>query len=286
VSNASHYGLQPALLLFALALWATLPSPEVALVVGIFASQVILGILESRRPARPEWKIDARLRGVHIVAFIALGAAGVGVGDLYRAYLAAPLSELRVAWNMDIWPHAWPSLVQLLMVFVMSEFIWYWVHRAEHRWLLVWRVSGHGAHHAFKKLGALNGGLNHPFELFLLLLPAAAIGLFFGVGGAAAGAALLLGTQASVVHANVHLNNVGIGWLLTTNRHHIHHHSVVLEESNTNYGCAIILWDRLFGTYSNGVTTETGTGPTEPSLWQKFQMPFVEPDDTATAPGA
>ena len=74
--------------------------------------------------------------------------------------------------------------------------------------------------------------------------------------------------------------------LFTTNRYHVHHHSRVLEESNTNYGCAIILWDRLFGTYSNGVTTETGTGPTEPSLWQKFQMPFVEPDDTATAPGA
>ena len=71
MSNALHYGLQPALLIFALALWATLPSPEVALVVGIFASQVILGILESRRPARPEWKIDERLRGVHIVAFIA-----------------------------------------------------------------------------------------------------------------------------------------------------------------------------------------------------------------------
>ena len=219
MSNALHYGLQPALLLFALALWATLPSPEVALVVGIFASQGILGILESRRPARPEWKIDARLRGVHIVAFIALAAAGAGVGDLYRGYLAVPLTELRAAWNMDIWPHAWPVLVQLLMVFVMSEFIWYWIHRAEHRWPLVWRVSGHGAHHAFKKLGALNAGLNHPFELFLLLLPAAAIELLFGVGGAAAGAALLLGIQASVVHANVHLNSVGIGWLLTTNRH-------------------------------------------------------------------
>jgi len=281
-----YYGLQPALLLFALTLWSTLPSPDVAFLVGLFTAQGIMGILESRHPARPEWKIGARLRGVQIMVFIALLAVGAEIGDLYSSHLAAPLSELRAGWNMHIWPHAWPSLVQLLMVFFMSEFIWYWIHRAAHRWPLAWRVSGHGAHHAFKKLGTLNGGLNHPFELLWLLFPAATIELLFGVGGAASGAALLVATQAAVVHANVHLNNAGIGSLLTTGRHHIHHHSVVLEESNTNYGCAIILWDRIFGTYSNGATTEIGTGPTEPSLWQKFQMPFVEPDDTATAPGA
>ena len=60
----------------------------------------------------------------------------------------------------------------------------------------------------------------------------------------------------------------------------------MLEESNTNYGCAAIVWDRVFGTFEDAATQETGTGPTEPSLWGKFLMPFVEPEDTSTAPNA
>ena len=68
--------------------------------------------------------------------------------------------------GLDIWPHSWPLIAQVFLVFFSSELIWYWIHRAEHRWHFVWRVSGHGAHHSFKKLNALNFGLNHPLELF------------------------------------------------------------------------------------------------------------------------
>ena len=172
----------------------------------------------------------------------------------------------------------------MFLVFFMSEFIWYWFHRAEHRWHLVWRMSGHGAHHSFKRLGALNFGLNHPLEFFLLVLPAALVELTFGVGVAAAGAAIFSTAQASIAHANLDLNTKVIGWLFTTNRYHIHHHSMVLEESNTNYGCSAIVWDRLFGTFSSADTLEAGTGPTEPSLWEKLLMPIREPADTSIAP--
>lgn len=285
VNTALYYGLQPALLVAALAFWAGSPSGEFTLVVGILAVQLILGVLESLRPARPDWSIGVRDRGVQIVAFLVLGGIGAGLGELYRGFMVEPLSVLRTSWHLDIWPHEWPGLVQVLMVFFLSEFLWYWIHRAEHRWPFVWRASGHGAHHSFKKLGALNAGLNHPFELVLLMLPAATIELVFGVGGAAVAAALLVGTQGSIVHANLELNSAGIGWLFTTNRFHIHHHSVVLDESNTNYGCAAIVWDRVFGTFADRPTVETGTGPTEPGLWSKALMPFVEPSDTATAPG-
>ena len=118
----------------------------------------------------------------------------------------------------------------------------------------------------------------------MILLPTALLALLFGIDDPTEGASLLLLTVASVAHANLDLNSRVIGWLFTTNRHHIHHHSVVLEESNTNYGCAAIVWDRLFGTFADAQTAETGTGPTEPSLWAKFLMPFVEPEDTSTAP--
>jgi sterol desaturase/sphingolipid hydroxylase (fatty acid hydroxylase superfamily) len=81
---------------------------------------------------------------------------------------------------------------------------------------MVWRVSGHGAHHSFKKLGALNFGLNHPLELFFLLLPSALMELTFGIGAATAGAAILLITQASIAHANTAMNTRWIGLVFTT----------------------------------------------------------------------
>ena len=89
---------------------------------------------------------------------------------------------------------------------------------------------------------------------------------------------------ASIAHSNLDLNTKVIGWLFTTNRYHIHHHSMVLAESNTNYGCSAIVWDRLFRTFSDAETREAGTGPTEPSLWEKLIMPLRQPADTAIAP--
>ena len=202
----------------------------------------------------------------------------------YEATLNPALSETRVLLGINIWPYEWPILFQVFLAFFLSEFIWYWFHRAEHRWLIIWRVSGHGAHHSFKNLGAINYGANHPLEYFVLLVPSAIVELLFGAGAAIGGAAILLVTQASIVHSNIPLNSGVIGWLLTTNRYHIHHHSMVIEESNTNYGCAVILWDRLFGTFSNQLTEETGIGPSEPSLFNKFIMPIREPTDSQISP--
>ena len=107
-----------------------------------------------------------------------------------------------------------------------------------------------------------------------------------GTGAAAAGAAILTVTQASIAHANIALNTRWIGLLFTTNKYHICHHSVVLEESNTNYGCSAIIWDRVFKTFLDKTTGEAGTGATEPTMWGKFLMPFKEPEDTAIAPGS
>ncbi|MEM9621988.1 MAG: sterol desaturase family protein [Pseudomonadota bacterium] len=282
---AVKYALQPLLVIAALGVWLLDPAYPATFVLVIVGVQVILGSFEHLIPARPGWLIRGWEKIVNIVLVIVLSSGTVVIADWYNQVMAAPLAELRSSLHLDIWPHHWPLLAQMFMVFFLSEFIWYWVHRAEHRWPLVWRLSGHGAHHSFKRLGALNFGLNHPLELFLLVLPAALVELTFGVGVAVVGAAILTTTQASIAHANLDLNSRVIGWLFTTNTHHLRHHSAVLDESNTNYGCSAIVWDRLFGTFADSRSLEAGIGPTEPSLWAKFLMPVREPRDSQVAPG-
>ncbi len=47
-----------------------------------------------------------------------------GMVAVYYDYaLADHLSVMRENLGLDIWPHEWPLIVQLLMVFFFSEFI-------------------------------------------------------------------------------------------------------------------------------------------------------------------
>ena len=47
-----------------------------------------------------------------------------------------------------------------------------------------------------------------------------------------------------------------------------------LEESNTNYGCAALLWGPVFGTFSASPTAEAGIGPPEPADSQIAPWPL------------
>ena len=282
-----HYGLQPALMVGVLTIWyfnqdAGWIYPAIG--VGL---HLLLGVLEYLYPARPEWLHGGKYKIILVAVFVGMFLfGGVIVEPLYSETVNPVLSELRASLGLDIWPSSWPMILQVLLALFLSEFIWYWLHRAEHRWQWIWRVTGHGSHHAFQNLGAINAGANHPLEILLVLsVPSAIVELLFGAGAAIAGSYLLLLTLASLAHSNLDLNTKVIGWLFTTNRYHIHHHSAVFDESNTNFGCAVILWDRLFGTFSDAHTAQTGTGPTQPSLWRIFLMPYKEPEDTKTAPG-
>lgn len=284
LTRVVFWALQPALLLGVLATWIADPENPALFGLTFLGVHLLLGALEYRIPARPHWRHPATEKlvvlGIAVVSVMVGGAAS----GLYETYLTAPLDAIRATLHLDLWPHHWPLVPQALLVFFLSEFIWYWIHRAEHRWTPVWRLSGHGAHHAFKKLNAINAGANHPIELFLIVLPAIFVDLLFGVGAAAYGAVLLTLVQTAVVHSNLRLNSIVIGWLFTTNAWHIRHHSADLAESNTNYGCAAIVWDRVFGTFGDSAVVEAGVGPREPTTLEKLLMPLREPEGSVIAP--
>ena len=280
----TFWSLQPALLVTVTATWLLDPGNPLLYPLSLLGVHLLLGLLEYRFPARPAWRQPVREKlGLLAIAATTLAVGGVAA-DLYGRLLAGPLANLRVTHGLEFWPHHWPLLLQALLGFFLSEFLWYWMHRAEHRWPLAWCLSGHGAHHAFKKLNAINFGANHPVELFWIVLPAILVDLAFGVGAAMYGALLLTTTQNAIVHSNLRLNARGIGAVFTTNAWHIRHHSANLEESNTNYGCAGILWDRVFGTFRDSGVIDAGIGPREPTTLEKLLMPAREPAGTVTAP--
>ncbi|MFP7723718.1 sterol desaturase family protein [Lysobacter sp. A3-1-A15] len=276
----------PVLLVGALAVWWVLDRSEEAALVALIATQAVLAILEARAPAMPHWRQTLRqklgLAAVYLATLVVLGL----VLSLYGWLLAPPLAQARDAWGLALWPNGWPLLAQVVLLYFASEFIYYWIHRAIHGSGVFWRISGHGFHHAYQNMHALNAGATHPLEVLFLALPALLITALLGGGAeAAAGATTLLVVNASIVHANVHTDTPGLRWLVTSSAHHRRHHSSVFDDSNSNYSCNAIVWDRLFGTYSAGPVAQTGIGPHEPTFMQKLLLPLREPvyADTAAA---
>jgi sterol desaturase/sphingolipid hydroxylase (fatty acid hydroxylase superfamily) len=257
---------------------------EVAYPLAVLGAVALLSALEAAIPRRPDWKPSLSEVGSTLCLVAGALVVGGALTIAYQATLSPALEAFRTSHNLTLWPNQWPLVAQLFLAFFLSELGWYWLHRASHNLSFMWRATGHGAHHSFHHLGALHFSANHPFELPVLLLPVALLELVLGAGEAAAAAGIVLVVNSAIAHSNLDLNSRGIDWLFTTNRHHIHHHSVVRRESNTNYGCSAMLWDHVFGTFENGETAATGIGHSEPPLLEKLWLPFREPEDIQVAP--
>lgn len=275
---------QPLLLAGALALWIALDLDEgTAAILSLAGAHLVLAVLERLVPAVPRWRQrpaeKATLVGLYLLTLVMLQLVLTWYGHTLLPALARTREALGLGWPTD-----WPLLAQVLLLFLASDFIYYWIHRAVHRWGWLWRASGHGFHHAFHNLHALNTGANHPFEVLLLALPTVLLAGLFGAGAnALAGATVLAVVNTSIAHANLDIDTPLLRWVFTNANQHRRHHSLVFEQSNTNYACNAILWDRLFGTYSEGPVEQTGIGPREPGLLDKLLLPFREPDYADTA---
>ncbi|GEA09777.1 sterol desaturase family protein [Alteromonas sp. KUL49] len=268
-----YWALQPGLIAMSLYLAHTNASLDTHSLFILLAFCTIT-LLEVLLPGRSEWRKNAG-ESIKLLGFVLVaGSAYVAVETLYAVSLFQWLTDLSHAWQLDFWPSEWPVLAQVLLIFVAYEFVNYWYHRATHRWAWFWKLSGHGTHHAFKKLTGLNAIANHPIEAFFLILPRAIVGFLFGGEAVGAGIVSLTTVTAILAHSNLHLNSAVIGWFFTTNRYHIHHHSQVVSESNTNFGCMCIIWDRIFGTFQDASTQDTGISDTQPSYKTLLMMPF------------
>ena len=283
IKSLTYWGLQPVLTALAL----TLPfmgAEGISYHLFWISFLGLLTLLEILIPARPHWQETLNDKLI-LLGFVWIASLADDLFEsIFDESLFVWLASLRDHFGMDIWPSEWPILAQVLLIFASYELVNYWYHRGAHQWGWLWKASGHGTHHAFKNLTALNTMANHPLEALFLMLPRMLVGYLLGGEEVGMAVGSLFAVTVFMAHCNLDLNSKVIGWFFTTNRYHIHHHSMVREESNTNYGCACIFWDRVFGTFKDGDTEEAGIGKTQPSYAELFMMPFEEPKSSEVAP--
>jgi sterol desaturase/sphingolipid hydroxylase (fatty acid hydroxylase superfamily) len=142
------------------------------------------------------------------------------------------------------------GLVILLSVIILDLTI-YWQHRIFHIVPLFWRL--HKVHHADRDFDVTTGLRFHPLEIFLSMgIKIIAIALLGAPPVTVLIFEVLLNATAMFNHGNVSLAprlDSWLRWFIVTPDMHRIHHSVITQETNSNYGFNLPWWDYLFGSY-------------------------------------
>jgi len=203
--------------------------------------------LEVQMPYRVLWK-PSRKEVAEDSAFLAL--VHVLWPKLLSVGIAFSLFDL---WNARewptyaIWPREWPIPMQALLMALMVDSTRYWLHRISHEWKPLWQF--HAVHHSPHRLYTLNVGRFHPIDKGLQFLLDSLPFIVMGVAPAVLSLYFVFyAVNGFFQHSNVDVKLGWLNYLMSGPELHRWHHSMVVQESNTNYGNHLILWDWLFGT--------------------------------------
>ena len=204
----------------------------------VLALALIEAVVLSRRAA-----YDWRAFGVSAFDLV----ARIAVGIVLPLSIAAPLVRWAVQHRVAVIPL--DGVAAVLLLFIGQEFCYYWYHRAAHR--VRWFWGNHAVHHSPNELN---------------LSAAVRIGIFGRLTGTPLFFAPLiwLGFDVRTVFSVLTLNLLyqfwihatwipKLGWLegiVNTPSAHRVHHAANTEYLDANYGGVLLVFDRMFGTYT------------------------------------
>ena len=143
--------------------------------------------------------------------------------------------------------------LQVAAWLMSSTFIGYWVHRAFHTLPFLWRF--HKVHHSDTKLDATTGFRHHPGEMIISYL--FILGPLLVLRPTPEAILIVAFFEAIVdmfTHSNLPLNSSIdriLGTVLVTPRIHNFHHSTYQPETDSNYSGAFVIWDKMFGSFTD-----------------------------------
>lgn len=145
----------------------------------------------------------------------------------------------------------WPNWLDGITAVVALDFILYLQHVMFHAVPFLWRF--HMMHHADLDVDVTTGARFHLVEIVVsMIIKLAVVALIGASPRAVITFEILLNATSMFNHGNVRmpggLDRV-MRWMVVTPDMHRVHHSVIREETNSNFGFNLPWWDRLLGTY-------------------------------------
>lgn len=139
--------------------------------------------------------------------------------------------------------------LSLMLLFFLTEFFYYWYHRASHR--IRWFWCAHVVHHSSENMNfstAMRQSIMYPFSgNFLFFLPVVLMG--FSAEAVFACYAVNLAYQYFVHTQQIPKLHRLIELVFNTPSHHRAHHGRNSKYIDKNYGGVVIFFDRWFGTF-------------------------------------
>ena len=175
-----------------------------------------------------------------IVLRLLFPAAAVGMA-LYTSQMGWGLFNLL---ELSYWFEVFAAIILL-------DLLIYAQHLLMHRVPVLWRL--HRVHHADLDFDLTTGARFHTIEIiFSMLLKSLAILILGPAVFAVLVFEVVLNAMAMFNHGNVSLpqsvDRIIRRLFVTPDMHRVHH-SIILQETNSNYGFNLSIWDRLFKTY-------------------------------------
>jgi sterol desaturase/sphingolipid hydroxylase (fatty acid hydroxylase superfamily) len=176
---------------------------------------------------------------------------GVAVGRNFVRFLEAGLlaAPFIFLYQHRLFSFDQSSPWMLAVLFVAVEFLYYWQHRAFHR--VRWFWASHAVHHSPTRMNftaAIRlGWTSNLSGAFLFYLPLAWIGFHPLAIAAMLGLNLV---YQFFIHTELVRSLGPLEWVLNTPAHHRVHHASNETCLDRNYGGALIVFDRLFGTFA------------------------------------
>jgi sterol desaturase/sphingolipid hydroxylase (fatty acid hydroxylase superfamily) len=249
-----------------------------ALLVG--GTCVTLLWLEHRQPLRSARASKLRRTGRNL----ALATTSAMAVQLLEQPLARPLAALvaRRRWGL-LQQFPLPPWLHVVLAFTLLDYTLYLWHVLVHRVSCLWRW--HQVHHVDRDMDVSTALRFHGAEMVLSVPWRLAQILCLGVSPLAF-SVWQTGTLLMIMfhHANVWLSDKTERWLgriLVTPRLHTIHHSMVPEETNSNWSNGLAIWDWLHGTRQDDVPTQEVTigvpayqQPQDVTLGKLLAMPF------------
>ena len=221
---------------------------EAALRLGIFIGIfVVVAFLELVLPRRPKTGSVRQRWGTNIgILVLDILVQRVTVG---AAAFATALYAQQQGWGLFNYLH-WPWWIEAILGFLLLDFAIYLQHVMSHALPVFWRL--HQVHHADLDVDLTTGTRFHPIEIVISMVYKAGLVAALGVDPwvVVAFEATLNGS-AVFTHGNIalpeRLDKI-LRYLVCTPDMHRVHHSIVIHETNSNYGFFLSIWDRLCGT--------------------------------------
>jgi sterol desaturase/sphingolipid hydroxylase (fatty acid hydroxylase superfamily) len=245
-----------------------------------FLTAVLLGLavdLIRKRKLGPRYgsksvRVDGfygLLEALHVIQLAVILPVGLLITRGLQTW--APWLEVRALADLPAW-------IQLMILFVVTDFCVYWWHRLQHENKVVWQF--HKTHHSQVHLNVLTTFratvMDRIVALAILAVPAAIMRVDVAMPLAVAA---VLQFHQLIIHSDSGWSFGPLDRVIVSPSFHEVHHSSLEPHLDRNYGGVLAIWDHLFRTWAPRGDQELEYGLVAerlPEAWFKQQLtPFI-----------